>query len=38
MSLAWLWEPGVLATLIIGAGSLVFLALLVGIVIKMWQR
>ncbi len=34
----WLWEPGVLATLIIGAGTLAFLVLLVGIVVVMFRR
>lgn len=34
----WLWQPGVLATLIIGVATLAFLALLVGIVVAMRRR
>lgn len=33
--MAWLWEPGVAATLIIGAATLAFLVLLAGIVLAM---
>lgn len=37
--LDWLlWQPGVLATLIIGVATLAFLALLAGIVVAMRRR
>ena len=36
--MGWLLEPGVLATLIIGAGLAAFLALLVGVVMKLRRR
>ncbi|AIY03462.1 hypothetical protein ART_3863 [Arthrobacter sp. PAMC 25486] len=36
--LDWLLEPGVLATLIIGAVTLAFLALLAGIVVEIRKR
>lgn len=36
--LDWLLEPGVLATLIIGAATLAFLTLLVGIVAQIRRR
>ncbi|MBP2411714.1 hypothetical protein JOF48_000513 [Arthrobacter stackebrandtii] len=36
--MAWLLEPGVAATLIIGAGTLAFLTLLAGIVVAMRRR
>ena len=36
--MAWLWEPGVLATLLIGVALAAFLALLVMVVLAMRRR